>query len=290
MSSTFKSYLQLTRPANLVTAIADILAGLAIAQYQFLNLSFVFLFLSTVCLYAGGVVLNDYFDLEIDRVERRERPIPSGKVPKNYALVLGLLLLLAGISFAFVFSILSGLIASILTIFILFYDCYAKHSSLLGPLVMGMCRGANLLLGISSVTLMVGEYFWMAYLPIIYIGAITIISRDEVYGGTRGAILLALVMYLAVWGSQIVMGVLLQKDILFVLFVSLHILYALLPLLRAYRNATGRLIQLAVKAGVISIILLNASTAAIFGNFYLAILIVLLLPISILFARFFSVT
>ncbi len=290
MSSTFKSYLQLTRPANLVTAIADILAGMAIAQYQFLNLSFVFLFLSTVCLYAGGVVLNDYFDLEIDRVERRERPIPSGKVPKNYALVLGLLLLLAGISFAFVFSILSGLIASILTIFILFYDCYAKHSSLLGPLVMGMCRGANLLLGISSVTLMVGEYFWMAYLPIIYIGAITIISRDEVYGGTRGAILLALVMYLAVWGSQIVMGVLFQKDILFVLFVSLHILYALLPLLRAYWNATGRLIQLAVKAGVISIILLNASTAAIFGNFYLAILIVLLLPISILFARFFSVT
>ena len=28
----------------------------------------------TVCLYAGGVVLNDVFDLEVDRVERPERP------------------------------------------------------------------------------------------------------------------------------------------------------------------------------------------------------------------------
>ena len=40
-------------------------------------------------LYAGGVVLNDYFDREVDAVERPERPIPSGRVAGSHALVLG---------------------------------------------------------------------------------------------------------------------------------------------------------------------------------------------------------
>jgi 4-hydroxybenzoate polyprenyltransferase len=46
----------------------------------------------------------------------------------------------------------------------------------------------------------------------------------------------------------------------------------------------------AVKAGVLALILMNAAWAAAFGVTYLALIIVLLLPLSILMAKVFAVT
>ena len=78
-------YVILIRPANIITAISDILAGSAIAGY-FIGLytpsisKLILLLLSTSCLYAGGIVFNDIFDINIDRSERPERPLPNGEI------------------------------------------------------------------------------------------------------------------------------------------------------------------------------------------------------------------
>ena len=91
-----RAYLELLRPANVVTAVADVLAGYAVAG-RANGPALPWLLAATVCLYAGGVVLNDFFDRELDAVERPERPIPSGRVPASRAAVLGAALLAAGI-------------------------------------------------------------------------------------------------------------------------------------------------------------------------------------------------
>jgi hypothetical protein len=52
---------------------------------------------ASACLYAGGVVLNDFFDRKVDVVERPERPLPSGRVPPAHAAWLGSVLLSLGI-------------------------------------------------------------------------------------------------------------------------------------------------------------------------------------------------
>ncbi|MET9082817.1 SCO3242 family prenyltransferase [Streptomyces sp. NPDC004237] len=41
---------------------------------------------SSVCLYWAGMALNDYADATVDAVERPERPVPSGRVPRRAAL------------------------------------------------------------------------------------------------------------------------------------------------------------------------------------------------------------
>src|SRR5690349_14326443 len=74
-------YLQLMRPANVVTANADVLAGFAAASGGWSKLPW--LLAATCGLYAGGVVLNDVFDSALDQSERPERPIPSGRVTKR---------------------------------------------------------------------------------------------------------------------------------------------------------------------------------------------------------------
>src|SRR5688572_31218753 len=107
-------FLRLMRPANIVTAISDILAGAALAGYVGggeQTASVLWLVLSTIGLYGGGVVFNDVFDAALDRVERPERPIPSGLISETEAATLGSMLLAIGVGAAFIFSTLSGCIA-----------------------------------------------------------------------------------------------------------------------------------------------------------------------------------
>lgn len=289
--AAIKPYLQLTRPANLLTALADILAGMAIAGFSFqAGGTFTLLLLSTLGLYGGGVVLNDVFDAELDAVERPERPIPSGKVPLRYAALMGGSLLALGVLSARFFSLTSGLIALSIAILVILYDRYAKHSKVFGPLVMGMCRGGNLLLGISVLPAALAEYSWLGVVPIVYIGAITMISQDEVHGGKRRTLYLAGFFYAIVHTVQLLVAYNHGNLLLTAPWVALHVWLVARPLLAAINNPVGPLIGKAVKAGVLSLIVMNAAWCVAFGLWPLGLLVLLLLPFSIQLARIFAVT
>jgi len=89
-------FFKIIRPAN------SIVAGLAaIVAYLIATGTLVpgvILLMAVVTLItAAGNVINDYFDAEIDLINRPERPIPSGTVSRNAALVYAGVLFLLGI-------------------------------------------------------------------------------------------------------------------------------------------------------------------------------------------------
>jgi 4-hydroxybenzoate polyprenyltransferase len=290
-----KSYLQLTRPANIITAIADILAGVAIATFSFsmedINPTKVaFLCLSTIGLYGGGIVFNDIFDLELDKIERPERVIPSGKVSKNNAIIFGVLLLLTGVFAALVNSSISSLIALSVAICALIYDKYGKHHSFFGPINMGLCRGGNLILGMSIIGAAIPQWWWIGLLPVCYIAAITMISRGEVHGGNKNTIYFAAFLYVLVSTFQLFISFNLGNLLITSGFVILHIYLIFKPLITAISNPIGPNIGKAVKAGVLSLIVMDAAWVSVSGNIFLAIAVLCLLPISIKLAKIFAVT
>ncbi len=286
--------LRLTRPANLVTAIADVLAGMAIAGYFLIPdanpAPVAWLALSTVGLYGGGVVFNDVFDAELDAIERPERPIPSGVVRKNTAIVLGSVLFAIGIFGAFMVNQPAGLLAIAITVASLVYDRFGKHNALIGPLNMGLCRGLNLLLGVSSIPAQVAPWAWVGLVPIAYIAAITMISRGEVHGGSPVILRIASLLYALVIGC--IMAIAQLRGQLGTAFPFLLIFgyFIFPPLWRAVREPVGRNIGMAVQAGVLSLIVMDAAWVAAFSSFPLAMLTVCLLPLSRLLARAFAVT
>jgi 4-hydroxybenzoate polyprenyltransferase len=287
-------FLRLTRPANIVTAISDILAGAAIAGYAggMPELTSVLLLIAaTIGLYGGGVVFNDVFDADLDRVERPERPIPSGLISEKEGALLGGSLLIAGVVAASVYAFNpSGIIALAIAIAALIYDKWGKHHSFLGPLNMGICRGLNLLLGMSLVPAVFYQYGYLAIVPIVYIAAITMISRGEVHGGKSNTILFAAFLYLAVNASILWVSSEQGHFVNALFFVLIHALLIYPPLVRAFREPIGKNIGKAVKAGVLALIVMNASWAAAFDALFLGLMIALLLPISILLAKLFAVT
>src|SRR5262245_66670484 len=126
-----RPYLELMRPANVATALGDVLAGYAVAGLAN-HAALPWLLVSTACLYAGGVVLNDFFDRDIDRVERPERPIPSGRVTPRSAATIGLLLLAAGVLAASIATVAAGVIGGSIAFCVLLYDAWSKPRPIAG--------------------------------------------------------------------------------------------------------------------------------------------------------------
>ncbi|WP_347156669.1 UbiA-like protein EboC [Pontibacter chitinilyticus] len=297
------AYLRLMRPANIITAIADICLGFAASgallaapsltngtATTFLNPLF-WLILSTIGLYGGGVVFNDVFDAELDRVERPERPIPSGAATVGGATALGTVLLVGGILAAWQVSLLSAILATAVALLALLYDWKGKHQSILGPVNMGACRGGNLLLGVSAVPLAVSELWYLSLIPIVYISAITMISRGEVHGGDPKAMKGALLLYALVIAAIISLTLLPHFNVLYSLPFLLLFAYLIFPpLLKALPSKQPVLVIKAVKAGILALIVMDASIAAGFAGWPYGLLVLLLLPVSIFVARSFAVT
>ena len=297
------AYLRLMRPANIVTAIADIMMGFAAsgALYSITLWDNGFmpeylqplgwLVLATIGLYGGGVVFNDVFDADLDRVERPERPIPSGKASITGASLLGAILLAGGILAAWQVSVVSAAIALTVALLALLYDWKGKHHPMLGPVNMGACRGGNLLLGVSAIPAMVENLWFIALIPIVYIAAITMVSRGEVHGGNTAALKAALLMYLLVFAGIFSLGLLPQFNLIYSIPFLLLFAYLIFPpLVRAMPAKEPQLIMKAVKAGILSLIVMNASIAAGFAGWQYGLIVLLLLPVSLYIARNFSVT
>lgn len=287
------------RPANIITAVADILAGFAasgaVREEGWLSnpvlSSLGWLILSTIGLYGGGVVFNDVFDAELDKVERPERPIPSGKATKTSGSLLGGSLLLIGIVAAAQVSVLSAIIALAVATLAVVYDAFGKHQALWGPLNMGLCRGGNLLLGVSVVSSAVMELWYLSMIPVIYIAAITMISRGEVHGANRKALQGGILMYVIVIVA--IVGLAVQEPSATLGVAPFIVLFACLifpPLFRALNNKDPKFVGKAVKAGVLSLVVMDAAIAATFAGWQYGLVVLVLLPVSIFLAKSFAVT
>lgn len=283
------------RPANIVTSVADILAGIAISGILIESiatpwLKIACLCLSTACLYGGGIVFNDVFDAELDKIERPERAIPSGIINITNATILGTVLLVSGISLASLISLTSGLLAFAVSCFALLYNKIGKHHPFFGPLSMGICRGLNLLIGLSIVPEMLHHNYFLAIIPVIYIFSITMTSRGEVHGGHIKNLYLAAVLYAIVIGSIAWFAFANERLLWSLLFLLPFAWMIFKPLSKAIKNPIGKNIGGAVKAGVISLILMDAAWAVTFDALIPAFIIAALLPLSIWLSKLFAVT
>ena len=187
-----KDWARITRLPNLPTPLADIGLGVSASLAMGLPLNLLaasIAGLASVCLYAAGMVLNDWCDQTEDSKTRPERPIPSGGITSLAAFSVGIALLVTGVSLAAALSFLqigtsttSLAVAISLAGMILFYDAWAKHTPL-GPLAMGACRGLNVLLGASIQGLQSGPDSVVVWLPAaistLYIAGVTGFAKTE---------------------------------------------------------------------------------------------------------------
>ena len=147
-------YIEILRPGNAIMgAIAIILV--AIIDKTF-NIPVILAMLAVFFETAAGNVINDYFDYNIDLINKPERPIPSGRISitngRNYAYLLFIL----GTKCGFLISYLTSnwipfMIVLISDIILYLYAYKLKTTPLIGNLTVAFMTGFGFVFGGYSI-------------------------------------------------------------------------------------------------------------------------------------------
>ncbi len=135
---------------------------------------------------AFGFVSNDYVDLEIDRVNRPERPLPAGELSRNGALWLAGLLVIAAVAVAWLLPPLLFCIACANIILTVAYSLLLKRTVLLGNMAMALLNSSVLVFG-GLATGAVSPLVWaVAGMSFVYtLGQEVLYTVDDIAGDAQ---------------------------------------------------------------------------------------------------------
>jgi len=290
--SLIAGIVELLRPPNVFTAVADSLAGLALAHAGLLAVSArgFWLVPASASLYLGGMALNDYFDREVDARERPERPIPAGVVPAAVACLLGAGLLAAGLWFAWIAGGRALLVAVPLAAAIVLYDGVLKGSAV-GFLNMGACRGLNLSMPLAIAPRALPTIACLAPLFLTaYISVLTYLSRDEVGGNTLARARRGVAMMAGVGAMMAASLAVVRSSLLGWIFLLLAIARAVSLFGPLRESPSGAATGRAIGGGILLIPLFDATFVAAEGDLASAVAVAALALPALALRRLYSPT
>ena len=262
VSQRLKEYLLLIRLPNIFTAPSNILTGYlaAVTVAEANSVHLIALMVSSGLLYIGGIVLNDYFDIEIDKRERPFRPLPSGNISKRHALAIAMVAMLIANTIALVLGPVSVAVSLVLTFAIIVYDYRLKHG-LSGPFAMGSARFLNVIFGASPALLYLNNHSYAivgtaAASLFLYIVAITLLSKKET-GNERPNSIMVFLMVFGVISAVATLGLLLQLQWAFLLNLSIFAIVMIVTF-KQYLMKKLPSVQKVVRNMVISVIILDS--------------------------------
>lgn len=98
-----------------------------------------------------AMITNDYFDLDVDRINRPERPFPSGRISSFELIALALLFSIAGFLAAASLGSHVLIIAIAMWIVSNLYNWRYKETGLLGNMIVGFCLSMLFICGGAAV-------------------------------------------------------------------------------------------------------------------------------------------
>lgn len=140
------------RPELPIAAGICVVVGQTIALGKFAPFSTVIQgFALGFFLSSSAMIFNDYFDIEVDRINSPQRPLPSGMITKTEAILLGISTALIALGIAF--SIAPVAFVAGLTLWVLgfLYNWKWKSNGLAGNLIVSLNVGMTFLIGAFSV-------------------------------------------------------------------------------------------------------------------------------------------
>ena len=214
-----KAFIEITRPHNCILAGIVGVLGSVVALGgipEFRTAILIFLVVTLGC--AGGNTVNDYFDYEIDKINRPERPLPRGAMERKTALRYAIALLILGLILSYMINMWAFILAVVAYGTMLLYAWKLKPMPFVGNLTVAALTGATPLYGAAGV----GKLGLAGYLAIcaFLVNVSREIMKDieDIEGDTaKGARTLPIV-----WGIR-------RSAYLAVLFAVLTVLASFLP-------------------------------------------------------------
>ena len=141
-------YFKILRPLNiLITAFSAVVAYLIavssssakLDSFNFINLLLVVF--STSLTAGGGNVINDIFDIEIDMINKPQRPLPSGRIVLKNAVVYYLVLAMTAIGCGFFLGAHTLLACAVINVILFLYAAKLKRMPFWGNFTVAAVSG-----------------------------------------------------------------------------------------------------------------------------------------------------
>ncbi|MFB0561656.1 MAG: geranylgeranylglycerol-phosphate geranylgeranyltransferase [Candidatus Lokiarchaeia archaeon] len=195
-----KAYVEIIRPINSAMGGLTVLSAVQVANvFYFLNLQF---FLSNFWIFphrffeiafisyfvyffiaAAGMVINDIFDLEVDRINKPNRPLPRGALTVRQAWIYTFVLWLLGVALAFLISMASGLLALVFSVVGFLYAARVKVLGILGNFVVAFSFAFGYLYGSLITSLERGIWGIPLMTWLFFVTAFMVLQGREIIKG-----------------------------------------------------------------------------------------------------------
>ena len=143
-----RGVIQIFRPELPFAAGVCVLLGEIVALGGFPPLREAVLGFASVFFISGSaIILNDYFDLEVDKVNAPDRPLPAGLVSPFEALVLTAITIFIGLAASFSIGIPAFLLCVVAGLVGMLYNWKFKEAGLLGNLMVSTSAAMTFILG-----------------------------------------------------------------------------------------------------------------------------------------------
>ncbi|MFW9826300.1 MAG: geranylgeranylglycerol-phosphate geranylgeranyltransferase [Candidatus Thorarchaeota archaeon] len=183
-----KDIIEILRPINDLMGSLTVIIGILNTRIGIDPLKLVFNIILGVLTYffiaGSGMVINDYYDIEIDKINRPERPIPRGAISLNQAKLLWIVTSLVGIGIAILHSFLFniGYINIIVAIIFAFmgwlYAAWGKKSGFFGNIIVSISFSIGLIYGAILNNSNVPPYIYFFFLTSFFL----LLSREVIKG------------------------------------------------------------------------------------------------------------
>jgi geranylgeranylglycerol-phosphate geranylgeranyltransferase len=184
----FKDAIEIMRPVNDLmgglTVIIGILNTRTGITFPTLIINIILGVITYFFIAAAGMIINDYYDYPIDKINRPERPIPRGSISLKQAKLLYISTFLIGVALATFHSLLFnlGLINIVLAIFFGFigwlYAYWGKKSGFVGNVIVAISFSIGLIYGAVLNGSIVPIYIYFFFLTSFFL----LLAREVVKG------------------------------------------------------------------------------------------------------------
>ena len=201
--SSLDGWLRLARISNTPTVVSNAIAGGVLASAAAGAGTVALVALSMALFYTAGMILNDVLDLDVDRRERPERPLPSGVVSRNAAVTAVVALFVAGEALLALTGLEAFLAGLGLIALIVLYDSWHKGNAL-SPVLMGGCRALVYVIAALAVASAVETEVWAAAgVLLLYIVGLTQVAKAEGGGLLAAWPFAAVLVAVAYWAGWV---------------------------------------------------------------------------------------
>ncbi|MFW9999363.1 MAG: geranylgeranylglycerol-phosphate geranylgeranyltransferase [Candidatus Hermodarchaeota archaeon] len=184
----FKDTIEILRPINDLMGSLTVIIGILNTRLGIDPLRLILNLILGVLTYffiaGSGMIINDYYDIEIDKINRPERPIPRGSITLDQAKILWIMISLIGIVIAILNSILFniGYLNIILAVFFAFigwlYAAWGKKSGFFGNIIVSVSFSIGLIYGAVLNNSLIPPYIYYFFLTSFFL----LLSREVIKG------------------------------------------------------------------------------------------------------------